>query len=156
MKVEKTKILMVCLGNICRSPLAEALLRKKVNSEQILVDSAGLDDWHVGESPCKSSTEIAQEHGLNIQNLKARKFTIEDFDKFDKIYIMDAYNWEIIQNKARNDEDIEKVNFILNEIYPNENLDVPDSYQKGRAAAELVYKMLDLATDAIAEKYSNE
>ncbi len=152
----KTRILMVCLGNICRSPLAEALLRKKVDSKKIEVDSAGLDHWHVGEAPCPSSREIALAHGLNISHLRARQFQIDDFEKFDKIYIMDNYNWEIINKKARNENDIKKVNFILNEIYPNENLDVPDSYQKGKSAAELVYKMLDQATDKIAQKYTNE
>jgi len=149
------KILMVCLGNICRSPLAEELLRSKVNKENVLVDSAGLDHYHIGEPPCKSSQEIAKKHNLNISHLRARRFEISDFEKFDKIYIMDNYNWEIIQKKARNESDLEKIDFILNEIYPNENLDVPDSYQKGMNAAQIVFNMLDQATDKIAKDISN-
>ena len=146
---------MVCLGNICRSPLAEELLRSKVNKENVLVDSAGLDHYHIGEPPCKSSQEIAKKHNLNISHLRARRFEISDFEKFDKIYIMDNYNWEIIQKKARNESDLEKIDFILNEIYPNENLDVPDSYQKGMNAAQIVFNMLDQATDKIAKDISN-
>jgi len=149
---EKKKILMVCLGNICRSPLAEALLRKKLNPNKFEVDSAGLDSYHVGEPPCKSSQEIAAAHGLDISNLRARAFKAEDFDLFDKIYIMDGYNWELIQKRARKPADIKKVDFILNEIYPGENLEVPDSYQKGQSAAKMVYDMLDEATTAIAQK----
>ncbi len=153
---EKKKILMVCLGNICRSPLAEALLRSKVNSDKIIVDSAGLDSYHVGEPPCKTSRETAALHGLDISNLRARHFTPEDFDRFDLIYIMDHYNWDLIQRKARNKKDLQKVNYILNEIFPGENMEVPDSYQKGRNAAELVYNMLDEATTAIAKKLRSE
>jgi len=148
-----TKILMVCLGNICRSPLAEALLRSKVDEGNILVDSAGLDKWHIGEAPCKTSQEIAVNHGLNISNLRARHFTTKDFDRFDKIYIMDNLNHELIMKMAKNQQDRDKVDFILNEVFPDENLEVPDSYQKGNNAAEIVYNMLDQATHKIAKKY---
>ncbi len=151
----KQKILMVCLGNICRSPLAEALLKSKVNSEKVLVDSAGLDSYHAGEPPCPSSINIAAEHGLDITNLRARPFETADFDKFDKIYIMDKLNEALIRKKARNAADLAKVDFILNEIFPGENIEVPDSYQKGRSAAKLVYDMLDKATSAIAKKLEN-
>ncbi len=144
---------MVCLGNICRSPLAEALLRSKVSEKKVIVDSAGLDGWHVGEPPCESSRKVAKKNGLNIDHLRARKFQTEDFDRFDKIYIMDHLNFDLIQEQARSKKDMEKVDFIMNELFPGENLDVPDSYQKGSGAADLVYKMLDQATDKIAEKY---
>ena len=146
------KILMLCLGNICRSPLAEGLLKSKVPSQKAYIDSAGLDGWHEGEPPCESSRKIAKKHGLNIDHLRARKFQITDFDRFDKIYIMDHLNLELIKKLARNEKDLEKVDFIMNELFPGENLDVPDSYQKGSGAAELVYKMLDQATDRIAQK----
>jgi len=155
MPVDKKKILMVCLGNICRSPLAEALLRQKVDPEKVLVDSAGLGSYHVGEPPCRSSQEIALEHGLDISGLRARPFKTSDFDNFDKIYIMDGLNWEMIKERARTEDDLKKVDFILNEIFPDENMAVPDSYQKGRSAAKLVYDMLDQATTAIAKKLQN-
>lgn len=150
------KILMVCLGNICRSPLAEALLRSKVDSDKVIVDSAGLSSYHIGEPPCQSSIDIARKHGLDISDLRARDFEIRDFDIFDKIYIMDHYNWELIQKKARNENDVKKVDYILNEIFPGENLEVPDSYQKGEAAAQMVYQMLDEATTTIAKKLQSE
>ncbi len=155
MKEQPTRILMVCLGNICRSPLAEALLRKKVDSDKVEVDSAGLSSYHIGEPPCDSSIDIAAQHGLDISGLRARAFTTSDFDRFDKIYIMDHYNWDLIKDFGRNDSDLKKVDLILNEIFPGENLEVPDSYQKGKNAAMLVYDMLDKATDAIAKKYQN-
>lgn len=155
MPADKKKILMVCLGNICRSPLAEALLRQKVDPDKVLVDSAGLDSYHVGEPPCRSSQEIARENGLDISDLRARAFKTSDFDDFDKIYIMDGLNWEMIRQRARNENDLKKVDFILNEIFPGENMAVPDSYQKGRSAAKLVYDMLDQATTAIAKKLKN-
>jgi len=150
------KILMVCLGNICRSPLAEALLRSKVDSDKVIVDSAGLSSYHIGEPPCQSSIDIARKHGLDISDLRARDFEIRDFDIFDKIYIMDHYNWELIQKKARNENDVKKVDYILNEIFPGENLEVSDSYQKGEAAAQMVYQMLDEATTTIAKKLQSE
>ena len=150
-----TKILMVCLGNICRSPLAEGLLRAKVDDSKIIVDSAGLDKWHVGEAPCKTSQEIAGNHGLNISNLRARHFKVSDFDQFDKIFIMDNLNHKLIMKMARNQDDIDKVDYILNEVFPFEDLEVPDSYQKGNNAAEIVFEMLDQATIRIAQKYSD-
>jgi protein-tyrosine phosphatase len=146
---------MLCLGNICRSPLAEGLLKSKISSKQAYIDSAGLDGWHEGEPPCESSRKVARKHGLNIDHLRARKFTIEDFDRFDKIYIMDHLNYEMIKKLARNEDDMKKVEFIMNELYPGEDLDVPDSYQKGAQAAELIYQMLDQATDKIAQKISS-
>ncbi len=151
----KQKILMVCLGNICRSPLAEALLRTKVDPNKIEVDSAGLDSYHLGEPPCLSSIQIAAANGLDISGLRARAFEVADFDKFDKIYIMDHLNKELIEKKARNVKDMEKVTLILNEIFPDEDIEVPDSYQKGQSAAQLVYEMLDKATTAIAKKIQN-
>ncbi len=149
---KKIKILMVCLGNICRSPLAEALLRQKVDPNKVMVDSAGLDHYHAGEPPCRSSQEIAKAHHLDISGLRARPFQTSDFDRFDRIYIMDQYNWDLIQNMARQEADLKKVDFILNEIFPGENMAVPDSYQKGKHAAKMVYEMLDQATTAIASK----
>ncbi len=147
---------MVCLGNICRSPLAEGLLKSKVSTEKVFVDSAGLDDWHIGEAPCDSSQEIARKNDLDISGLRARKFKMQDFDRFDKIYIMDSYNMQLIRKLTKDKQKLQKVDFILNEVFPDENLDVPDSYQKGRSAAQMIYKMLDMATDKIANNLNHE
>jgi len=149
---DKKKVLMVCLGNICRSPLAEGLLRSKVDPDKVYVDSAGLSSYHIGEPPCFTSQEIARKHALDISGLRARAFEVSDFDNFDHIYIMDKQNWDLIQQKARNKKDLLKVDYILNAVFPGEDMEVPDSYQKGKNAAELVYQMLDEATDVLAKK----
>ncbi|MDO5977272.1 low molecular weight protein-tyrosine-phosphatase [Flavivirga spongiicola] len=146
-----TKILMVCLGNICRSPLAEGILKSKLSNDLFQVDSAGTANYHIGNSPDKRSVAVARKYGLDISNLKGRQFKTSDFDLFDVIYVMDASNFENVISLARNNEDIEKVKFILNEIYPNQNYDVPDPYYGGDDGFENVYKMLDEACDVIAK-----
>lgn len=142
---------MVCLGNICRSPLAEGILKSKVNSLLAEVDSAGTGAYHVGELPDKRSIEIAKTYGLDITNQKARKFTVDDFDNFDIIYAMDTSNFENILKLARNENDKLKVKLILNEIFPNEDLDVPDPYYGGKFGFKNVYKMLDEACTKISK-----
>ena len=146
---------MVCLGNICRSPLAEGILKSKVYSFKTLVDSAGTAGYHVGSLPDKRSIEIAKKNGIDITNQRTRKFTVEDFDKFDLIYAMDNSNYQDILSLARNEEDKTKVHLILEEIFPGENLDVPDPYYGGDSGFKNVYKMLDEACDAIAKKINN-
>jgi protein-tyrosine phosphatase len=147
-----TKILMVCLGNICRSPLAEGVLKSKVFSFKTFVDSAGTGAYHVGEKPDKRSIAIAKTNGIDISSQKARKFTVEDFNLFDIIYVMDNSNYSNVISLARNEEDKLKVKLILNEVFPNENLDVPDPYYGGDFGFKNVYKMLDEACDLIAKK----
>lgn len=147
-----TKILMVCLGNICRSPLAEGILQSKINSNQILVDSAGTAAYHVGNLPDERSINVAKKYGIDITNQKARKFTIKDFDTFDIIYAMDASNFTNIISLARNKEDEQKVKMILNESHPTENLSVPDPYYGGNQGFENVFKMLDEACEIIAKR----
>lgn len=142
---------MVCLGNICRSPLAEGIMRSKL-SDDYLVDSAGTANYHVGSSPDKRSVAVAKKYGLNISHLKGRQFIVSDFDAFDVIYVMDESNFKNVVALARNDEDIAKVKYILNEVYPNQNYSVPDPYYGGDEGFENVYKMLDEACDNIAEK----
>ncbi|MGI9527717.1 MAG: low molecular weight protein-tyrosine-phosphatase [Weeksellaceae bacterium] len=144
--------LMVCLGNICRSPLAEGLLKSKV-SEDILVDSAGTSAQHAGELPDPRSIEIATKYQLDITDQRSRKFTVDDFDNFDKIYVMDSSNYNNVKKVARNDQDMDKVELIMNELYPNQNQTVPDPYFGGASGFEHVYEMLDQATDKIVEKY---
>lgn len=146
------KILMVCLGNICRSPLAEGILKSKLSSESFVVDSAGTAGYHVGELPDGRSIEVARKYGIDITNQRSRKFTKADFDKFDMIFAMDQNNYADIVALSENEEQHEKVKMILNELYPDENRSVPDPYYGGDQGFENVYKMLDEACEIIASK----
>ena len=143
---------MVCLGNICRSPLAEGILKSKIFSFKTFVDSAGTGAYHVGEKPDKRSIAIANTNGIDISNQKARKFTVEDFDLFDIIYVMDNSNYKNVISLARNTQDSAKVKLILNEVFPSENLDVPDPYYGGEYGFKNVYNMLNEACDIVAKK----
>ena len=146
------KILMVCLGNICRSPLAEGILASKLPKNQFLVDSAGTGNWHVGHLPDQRSIAVAKKNKLDITNQKGRQFKVNDFDEFDYIYVMDNSNFKDVQSLARNDGDKAKVKLILNELFPNENVDVPDPYFGIENGFDHVYKMLDETCNVLAEK----
>ena len=146
------KILMVCLGNICRSPLAEGLLANKLPVDQFFVDSAGTGSWHVGHSPDKRSIAIAKKNGLCIANQRGRQFSTSDFNDFDYIYVMDNSNYNDVLSLAKTDEHRNKIKLILNELFPDENVDVPDPYFGITNGFENVYQMLDEATDIIANK----
>jgi len=146
------KILMVCLGNICRSPLAEGILQSKVSSG-IFVDSAGTAAYHVGNLPDKRSIEVALKHGIDISTQRARKFTVKDFDAFDVIYAMDESNYQNIVSLATNETDAGKVKLILKESQSNKKVSVPDPYYGGNQGFEKVYDMLDIACEFIAKKY---
>tara|TARA_B110000240_G_C13385051_1_gene404292 strand:- start:288 stop:725 length:438 start_codon:yes stop_codon:yes gene_type:complete len=144
---------MVCLGNICRSPLAEGILKSKVNAQKVLVDSAGTAGYHDGNLPDTRSIEVASQYEINITNQRARKFTIKDFDIFDFIYVMDETNYQNILILARDQNDTRKVQMILNETTPGQNLSVPDPYYGGNQGFENVYAMLDEACEIIANKF---
>lgn len=148
-----TKILMVCLGNICRSPLAEGILKSKLSHQAFFIDSAGTGNYHIGKNPDPRSVAIAKKHGLDISNLKGRQFEVSDFDKFDVIYVMDASNYQNVLALSRNATDKTKVKFILNETAPHQNNDVPDPYYGGSDGFEAVYNMLDEACNTIASKF---
>ena len=143
---------MVCLDNICRSPLAQGILESKVNLDEVFVDSAGTAAYHVGNLPDERSINVAYKYGINITNQRARKFTVQDFDEFDYIYARDISNYQNILMLARGEEDENKVRLILNEIYPSENKSVPDPYYGGNQGFENVYQMLDEACDVISKK----
>ncbi len=147
-----TKVLMVCLGNICRSPLAEGILKSKLPSSGFKVDSAGTGNYHIGDLPDQRSIDVAKKYGLDITDQRGRQFSVRDFDEFDLIYVMDKSNFENVTKLARNPEDISKVNYILNEIYPNQNHSVPDPYTGGLQGFEATFKMLDEACDVIVKK----
>jgi protein-tyrosine phosphatase len=146
------KVLMVCLGNICRSPLAEGILQSKVNAQKVFVDSAGTAAYHDGNLPDIRSIEVAGKYEINITNQRARKFKIKDFDVFDFIYVMDETNYQNILILARDKNDKRKVQMILNETTPGQNLSVPDPYYGGNQGFENVYAMLDEACEIIANK----
>lgn len=143
---------MVCLGNICRSPLAEGILKSKVDSSKVIVDSAGTGSWHVGSKPDSRSIAVAKKNNLDITHQRGRQFSVSDFDEFDHIYVMDNSNKKNVLDLAKNDEHRSKVKLILNEIFPGENVDVPDPYYGGDSGFDNVYKMLDEACEVIANK----
>lgn len=148
------RILFVCLGNICRSPMAEGAFRHYSNelNVEVELDSCGTGDWHVGDPPDQRMQETALNHGVDIRDLRARQFQVEDFDRFDRIYVMDTENKANVLKYARNEDDEAKVKLMLNEIYPNENRSVPDPYFGGQQGFEEVYEMLM----ASAKKVLNE
>ena len=150
------KILMVCLGNICRSPLAEGILKSKINSEKVFVDSAGTGGYHIGKLPDYRSIVVAKDHNIDITDQKCRKFVVSDFDQFDLIYVMDKSNYENVISIARNHIDKEKVKMIRDEIQSTQGSDVPDPYFGGDGGFEIVYQMIDEVCDVIAKKINND
>jgi protein-tyrosine phosphatase len=146
------KILMVCLGNICRSPLAEGILASKLPKNKFIVDSAGTGSWHIGHSPDKRSIEVAKKHHLDISDQKGRQFKASDFDVYDYIYVMDNSNYNDVISLSSNPEQKNKVQLILNELFPDENVDVPDPYYGLSNGFENVYQMLNDACEIIAKK----
>jgi len=143
---------MVCLGNICRSPLAEGILSHKTKSLDIEVDSAGTAAYHIGERPDIRSIEIANNYGIDLTSQRARQFSIQDFDEFDKIYAMDTSNYANIISLARDENDRKKVDVILNETRPASFKSVPDPYYGGNNGFQHVYEMLEEASNIIVQK----
>lgn len=146
------RVLMVCLGNICRSPLAEGILKSKLDATKYEVDSAGTAAYHIGKKPDSRSIAVARKHGIDLTVQRARQFVVEDFQRFDHIYVMDQSNYDNVVRISNRSEDISKVSLILNETYPGKNLEVPDPYYGGDRGFDHVYEMLDEATDNIIKK----
>ena len=146
------KILMVCLGNICRSPLAEGILKSKTKNLNITIESAGIAGYHIGNPPDSRSIDVANKHNINIANQKARQFTKEDFQKFDIIYAMDKNNYAHLISLAKNQKEREKIRMILNEINAGLYESVPDPYYGGDNGFQKVYDMLDKACEKILAK----
>lgn len=150
------KILMVCLGNICRSPMAEGWLKHKIKEQNlsIEVDSAGTANYHVGEQPDKRMILYAKKYGVDISTLRARQFVVADFDRFDQIYVMDESNLQNVYRLARNEDDKNKVELLLNELLPAENLPVPDPYYGGEKDFIEVIELLEKATEVVVKKHT--
>ncbi len=146
---------MVCLGNICRSPLAEGILQSKLDPSKFSVSSSGTSNYHIGNKPDLRSIEVAKKYGIDITSQKAAQFKSSDFNTYDHIYAMDNSNLQNIINIAPNNKDKNKVQLILNELYPNENLDIPDPYYGGDKGFEDVFQMLDKACDVITSKLNS-
>ena len=138
------KILMVCLGNICRSPLAEGILQSKL-PENFVVDSAGTIDMHEGKSPDHRSISTAKKYEIDLSAQKSRPFSVKDFKEYDRIYCMDRNNLKDVLSLAENDLQRQKVSLIL-----ENNQEVPDPYWGTMADFEKVYQLLDATCEKIA------
>lgn len=153
----KMKILMVCLGNICRSPLAEGILQHKAKEAGLnwTIESAGTNGYHVGEAPHHLSQKVALLNGIDICQQKARRFVKEDFDRYDKIYAMADDVLEEIKRIAKQKYDDTKVDYFLNELHPGKNGSVPDPWYGTEPGFHEVYKLIDETCENIISKYAN-
>jgi protein-tyrosine phosphatase len=151
------KVLMVCLGNICRSPLAEGILKHKAVKAGLdwQVDSAGTNGYHIGEAPHRLSQKVAKLNGIDICDQRARQFVKEDFDRYDKIYAMADDVVDDIRNIAGNKYDSSKVALFMNELHPGKNYSVPDPWYGPEPGFHEVYKLIDEVCDAIIRKYGS-
>ncbi|MEL7020777.1 MAG: low molecular weight protein-tyrosine-phosphatase [Bacteroidota bacterium] len=149
------KILMVCLGNICRSPLAEGIMKAQIRTRQLawIVDSAGTSGWHEGELPDPRSIEEAQQHGIDITDQRSRKILPTDLDEFDLILAMDASNYNDLRRLATTDTQRSKIKMIMNMVAPGQNQNVPDPYYDN--GFPKVYNMLESACLAIVDQYAD-
>jgi protein-tyrosine phosphatase len=147
------KILMVCLGNICRSPLAEGIMRRKLEENSIAgeVDSCGFESFHIGNTPDRRAIQVAHQHDIDISGHRGKIFMKSYFDTFDKIFVMDANNFRDVSRVARSSEDMKKVDYIMNMVYPDSNMAVPDPYYGDQADFTETWNLLDAATDRIIE-----
>ena len=150
------KILMVCLGNICRSPLAEGILQKKAAEVDLnwTVDSAGTNGYHIGEAPHHLSQKIARENNIDISHQRARKFVKDDFDRFDKIYAMADDVLDDIKHISKEKFDNKKAVLLLDELYPGKKKDVPDPWYGPEAGYHEAFKLIEQACEKIIQKYS--
>ena len=144
------KILMVCLGNICRSPLAHGILESKLPSNRFYVDSAGTANYHVGDPPDRRSIAVARKHGIDISHQRGQQFKVSFFDRYDRIYVMDRYNYEDVISLTRNSEDASKVKLIMEEDSSSEIKYVPDPYYGDESGFDYVFELLDKVCENIA------
>ncbi len=153
-----TKVLFVCLGNICRSAMAQGVLESKAKQHNlnIYVDSAGTSSYHIGEAPDKRMQKKAIEYDIDISNQRARQITANDFDQFDYIFAMDNSNYRNIIALANSKEDKQKVSLFLNYTHPEQEKAVPDPYYGGEEGFEKVYQLLNDACDVFLKTLDNE
>ena len=146
---------MVCLGNICRSPLAEGILQHKANQAGLdwTIESAGTNGYHTGEAPHRLSQKVAKLNGIDICQQRSRRFTADDFDQYDKIYALAGDVYDEIRRIGGRKFDPAKVDLLMNELYPGKNMDVPDPWYGPEPGYHDVYKMIDEVCEAIIQKY---
>jgi len=151
------KVLMVCLGNICRSPMAEGILQTKAIQHKLnwQVDSAGTSNYHCGEAPHELSQKVALHYGVDITQQVCRQFVKVDIMRFDKIYVMDTNNYKEVERIAGILWDATKVDLLLNELYPQEDREVPDPWGGSEKDFQNVYQMIEQACDKIIRKYAS-
>lgn len=148
------KLLIVCLGNICRSPMAEGILRKKISDKKlnIQVDSAGTANYHIGETPDSRAISTSKSYGIDISKLRGKQFVESDFDYFDRIYAMDTSNFNNILRLARNESDKNKIHYFLKD--GAKGLDVPDPWFGELDGFYPVFELIDKAADKILDDIS--
>lgn len=137
---------MVCLGNICRSPLAEGILKSKIPQNHFRVDSAGTAGYHIGRSPDIRSIEVAAQNGIDISDQRARKFSLDDFDRYDKIFVMDRSNLKTVKQMAYSPDHQKKVRLLLR------NEEVPDPYYGNQDGFKKVFDLIDQACEQLSDE----
>jgi protein-tyrosine phosphatase len=149
------RVLMVCLGNICRSPLAEGILQHYAWKAglQLTVESAGTGNWHISEHPHPLSTKVAKLNGIDISKQRARQFVKEDFERFDIIYVMDSGNYNEVKRISGHLFDETKIDLLLNESYPGQNRNVPDPWFGEEDGYHKVFDMIHKACEQVIEKH---
>lgn len=152
------KILMVCLGNICRSPLAEGILRHKASAAGLNweVDSAGTESFHVGEQPHRLSRKVAALHGMDISGYRARQLKADDFHRYDKLYALAPDVYRDMEHIAPDREAMKKVDLLMNEVVPGKDLPVPDPWYGPEAGYHEAYELIDKACDHIIARYAGK
>lgn len=149
------RILMVCLGNICRSPLAEGILQEKATLAGLRwqVESAGTNGYHDGEAPHPLSQKVARLNGIEIGHQRSRKIRPEDFERYDRIYVMGEDVMEDVKRIAKNKFDPNKIDLLMNEWQPGKNLEVPDPWYGPEPGYHEVFEMIEKACEAVIQKY---
>jgi protein-tyrosine phosphatase len=150
------KILMVCLGNICRSPLAEGILQEKAFRAGLnwSVESAGTNGYHNGEAPHSLSQKVARINGIDISHQRSRRFVTADFEVYDRIYVMAGDVTDDIKRITGKKFDPSKITLLMKEVYPDREMDVPDPWYGPEEGYHEVFQLIDKACEAIIKKHS--
>jgi len=152
------KILMVCLGNICRSPIAEGVMRQKIEEYGIdaEVNSCGTASYHIGEAPDYRGIQTLNNYDIDISQHQGQQFTVSDFDTYDLIFAMDTSNYSNLAAKARNQKDMEKIKLLMDETYPGKQKIVPDPYYGNISDFQNVFQLLEKVCDTLSNTLQNK